>query len=79
MSDDPDSTIDAADDTQELSQVSNAESFSPPGLATDAAAVADAETAVEDSSKLLARRKPRPRILQYRTTVRTKAVRESYL
>ena len=42
---------DAADDTQELSQVSNAESFSPPGLATDAAAVADAETAVEDSSK----------------------------
>ena len=51
MSDDPDSTIDAADDTQELSQVSNAESFSPPGLATDAAAVADAETAVEDSSE----------------------------
>ncbi|MAH24276.1 MAG: hypothetical protein CMP82_10770, partial [Gammaproteobacteria bacterium] len=51
MSDDPDSTIDAADDTEELSQVSNAESFSPPGLATDAAAVADAETAVEDSSE----------------------------
>lgn len=51
MSDDPDAIISTADDTVELSQVSNAESFSPPGLATDAAAVADAETAVEDSSE----------------------------
>jgi len=51
MSDDPDAIISTADDTVELSQVSNAESFSPPGLATDAAAVADAETAVKDSSE----------------------------
>ncbi len=51
MSDDPDSTIDGANDTQELSQVSNAESFSPMGLAADAAFVADPETAVTDLFK----------------------------
>ena len=48
MSDDPDAIISTADDTVELSQVSNAESFSPIGLAADAALVADPETAVTD-------------------------------
>ena len=48
MSDDPDAIISTADDTVELSQVSNAESFSPIGLAADAALVADPEIDVTD-------------------------------
>ena len=48
MSDDPDAIISTADDTVELSQVSNAESFSPIGLAADAALVADPKIDVTD-------------------------------
>ena len=48
MSDDPDAIISTADGTVELSQVSNAESFSPIGLAADAALVADPEIDVTD-------------------------------
>ena len=48
MSDDPDAIISTANDALELSQVSNAESFSPIGLAADAALVADPEKDVTD-------------------------------
>jgi cytoskeleton protein RodZ len=58
ISEDPSAMLDAASVTAELSEVSNAESFGSPGLATETAPAADPEAAVTESSVAVVAEEP---------------------